>query len=151
MAAEMDVLPNRLLRLVQMGRIDQAARSKAVWQCVSCQTCTTRCPQTVDCAGVMDVLREYSIVHGIASQEQQRTVAFQRAFLDNIRRNGRLNELELVAMFKTRAFLKDLSIPLLFKDALLGPKMMQRGKFHLRGEKVADRGIVSRIFDQCCR
>lgn len=80
---------------------------------------------------------------------QKRTVIFQKAFLNNIRRNGRLNELELVGFFKTGAFLKDLSVPFLFKDSLLAPKMMSRGKFHLLGEKVNDRDLVRRIFDRC--
>ncbi len=74
---------------------------------------------------------------------------FQQAFLDNIRRNGRLNELELIARFKTRAFVSDWNVPMLFKDAMLGPKLIRRDKFHLRGEKVRDRDVVSRIFQQC--
>jgi hypothetical protein len=60
-----------------------------------------------------------------------------------------LNELELVGVFKTMAFLKDISIPFLFKDSLLAPKMMRRHKFHLVGEKVRDRGVVDRIFARC--
>jgi heterodisulfide reductase subunit C len=149
MAEYMDVLPNRLVRLVQMGRMDKALRAESIWQCVSCQTCTTRCPQSVDCAGIMDALREYSVKKDSAASALQRTVVFQRAFLDNIRRNGRLNEMELVALFKTRAFLGDLSVPMLFKDAMLGPRMLQRGKFHLTGEKVRDRDLVARIFEKC--
>jgi heterodisulfide reductase subunit C len=145
----MDMLPNRLIRLVQSGRMDKAAASQAAWLCVSCQTCTARCPQGVDCAGIMDALREWSFAHGGAGTLQNRTVIFQRAFLENIRRNGRLNEFELVGRFKTKAFLTDLSVPMLFKDAMLGPQMLRRGKFHLRGEKVRDRGLVARIFEKC--
>jgi hypothetical protein len=74
---------------------------------------------------------------------------FQRAFLDNIRRNGRLCELELIGMFKTKAFLKDKNVSLLFKDAMLAPQLMKRKKFHLRGERVRDRNIVRRIFEKC--
>lgn len=149
MGDHMDVLPNQLIRLVQLGRTDKAMSAQSIWMCVSCQTCTTRCPKSVDCAAVMDALREMSAATGTSARAQGRTVVFQQAFLDNIRRNGRLNELELVAWFKTRAFARDFNVPMLFKDALLGPKMMQRGKFHLKGEKVRDRDVVSRIFDKC--
>jgi hypothetical protein len=45
--------------------------------------------------------------------------------------------------------LNDLSIPFLFKDAMLGPRTMARGKLHLVGESVRDRGVVERIFDRC--
>jgi len=149
MAEHMDVLPSRLIRLVQMGRTEKAMQAESVWLCVSCQTCSTRCPKSVDCAGVMDALRELSAKQGNTARAQARTVVFQQAFLDNIRRNGRLNEMELVAWFKTRAFAKDFSVPLLFKDAMLGPKMIKRGKFHLKGERVRDRDVVRRMFEKC--
>ena len=136
MVQHMDILPNQLIRLVQLGRIDKAMRADSLWKCVSCMTCSTRCPQKVDCAGIMDLLRQLSVQCGVASESHRRTILFQQVFLENIRRNGRLRELELVGVFKTRAFLEDRSIPLLLKDALLAPKMMQRGKFHFRGEQV---------------
>jgi heterodisulfide reductase subunit C len=149
MAYAMEIMPNQLVRLVQLGRIDKAMRADAVWQCVSCMTCTTRCPKSVNCAGVLDALRQLSVEHDAVSPQQRRTVVFQRAFLDNIRRNGRLCELEMVGTFKTKAFLGDLNIPLLLKDALLAPQMMKRGKFHLLGQHVRDRGLVERIFERC--
>jgi heterodisulfide reductase subunit C len=149
MAEQMDVLPNRLIRMVQLGRVDRAMKSDAIWQCVSCLTCTTRCPKSVDCAGIIDALRQLSSQSGVASPALRRTMIFQKAFLDNIRRNGRLAELELVAEFKTKGFLNDLDIPLLMKDAMLAPKMLTRGKLHLVPTKVKDRQVVQRIFERC--
>jgi len=151
MADVMDLMPNQIVRLAQLGEEGRAVACGAIWLCVSCQTCTQRCPKSVDIAAVMDAMRQLSLERGTASESVKRTVAFQRAFLDNIRRNGRLNELELVGQYKTMAFLGDVSVPLLFKDALLAPKMMQRGKLHLIGEKVKDRAVVRRIFDRCMR
>lgn len=148
-AERMDYPPNQLMLLVQRGQVEKAARSRALWECVSCLTCTTRCPQTVEVAGVIDVLREYAVDHGIVSAERHRVLAFQKAFLDNLRRNGRLNEVELIAEFKMRSFAKDFNLPLLMKDSLLAPKLMQRSKFHLVGEKVRDRALVGRIFEKC--
>jgi heterodisulfide reductase subunit C len=145
----MDVLPNRLIRLVQLGRIDQALAAQSIWQCVSCMTCATRCPKSVNCTGVLDALRQLSVEQARTSPAQRRTVLFQQAFLQNIRRNGRLNELELIGMFKTRGFLGDLNVPFLFKDSMLAPRMMRRGKFHLTGEKVRDREVVRRMFERC--
>jgi heterodisulfide reductase subunit C len=148
-AERMDVVPNQILRLVQAGQIDRAVRAASIWVCVSCQTCSTRCPKSCDCAGVMDALRQAAYEQGLASPDQARTFLFQKAFLQNIRRHGRLNELELIGVFKTTAFLNDLSVPFLFKDAMLAPRMMKREKFHLTGETVRDRGVVGRIFDRC--
>jgi len=150
-AEEMDLMPNRIIRLVQTGHIDEAMRCAAIWYCVSCQTCTTRCPQSVDCAGVMDVLREKSAKEKAFDPALRRVIVFQQAFLDNIRRNGRINEFELIGQFKTLSFMKDFNIPLLMKDTLLAPKLMQRGKLHFVGGKVKDRGIVRRIFERCMK
>ena len=149
MAERFDLMPNQLLRLVQLDRIEPAVRSEAIWLCVSCMICTTRCPKSVDCAGVFDALRQISAAEGQIAPSQRRTVAFQEAFLNNIRRNGRLAELELVGEFKTRSFLNDLNLPLLLKDTLLAPKMLRRGKLHLASRRVKDRGVVQRIFERC--
>ena len=149
MAAGMDIPPSRIIRLLQLGQAETALRAQAIWQCVSCQTCATRCPKSVDCAGVMDALRQLSVERGVATPEQQRTVLFQKAFLRNIRRNGRLNELELIGEFKFSTFLHGRSLSFLFKDALLAPELMKRKKFHLVGEKARDRAVVARIFARC--
>jgi heterodisulfide reductase subunit C len=148
-AEQMDLLPNQLVRLAQMGRLDRALKCEAIWKCVSCMTCSARCPQSVDCAGVMDALREMAVTEGKAARPRQRTVLFQQAFLDNIRRNGRLCEVQLIGAFKTRTFFKDGSVPFLMSGSTLAPALMKRRKFHPRGERVRDRGIVARIFEKC--
>ena len=145
-AGHMDIPPTRLIRLLQLGDSDSALRSSSIWQCVSCQTCTTRCPKRVDCAAVMDALRQLAFERGAASPDERRTVLFQRAFLDNIRRHGRLNEIELIGAFKSMVFLRDRSVPFLFRDAGLAPRLQKRRKLHLLGEKAKDRGVVARIF-----
>lgn len=145
----MDAPPSRVMRWLQLGDVDRAAAAESIWDCVSCQTCTARCPQGVDCAAALDALREIAFKRGTAAPGRQRVIAFQGAFLDNIRRNGRLNELELTASFKLRAFRHDRRIPLLFQDAGLAPELMKRGKLHLKGQRAADTGVVARIFQRC--
>jgi heterodisulfide reductase subunit C len=97
----------------------------------------------------MDALRQVSYEHHMTSPEQAKVVAFQKAFLDNIRRNGRLGEIELIAQFKMAGFAAAPRFGFLFKDATLAPKLSARKKFHLFGEKVKDRAVVRRIFDRC--
>ncbi|MFB3825869.1 MAG: 4Fe-4S dicluster domain-containing protein [Bryobacteraceae bacterium] len=148
-AARMDLVPNQLLRLVQLGHAGRAMRARAIWQCVGCQTCSARCPKGVDCAGALDWLRRQALAASAVAPEARRTVAFQKTFLNNIRRHGRLNELELVGAFKTATFLIDRQIPHLFKDSMLAPRMRARGKLKLTGAKVRDRQVVDRIFSRC--
>jgi heterodisulfide reductase subunit C len=145
----MDVVPNQLIRLVQLGHLDRALCSEAIWQCVSCQTCSSRCPKSVDCAAILDALRQLAVERGKAASSQKRSWLFQQAFLNNVRRNGRLNELELIGVFKSKAFAGDWSVSGLLKDSLLAPQLMRRGKFHFTGEKVRDRQVVQRIFARC--
>jgi heterodisulfide reductase subunit C len=148
-ASVMDMGPAKLIRMVQIGRAEEALKSEAIWQCVSCETCTARCPKRVDCAAIMDALRNEAYRRGVASDKQAPVILFQKAFLDNIRRNGRLDEIELIAQFKISGFAATRSPRFLFKDASLGLKLQTRKKLHLRGEKVRDRGVVRRIFDRC--
>ena len=52
------------MRAIQLD--DRAAlESKCVWLCASCQTCTARCPQNLDIAAIMDVLRIEALRAGL--------------------------------------------------------------------------------------
>jgi len=148
-ALHMDVAPNQVVRFAQLGEWEKALQSRAIWECVGCQTCSTRCPKEVDCAGVMDALREASLARGVAASGEYLVVAFQKIFLENIRRNGRLNELELIGHFKMDVLLHTGRIPFLFKDAGLAPQLGKRKKLHLIPGKARDRGVVDRIFERC--
>lgn len=97
----------------------------------------------------MDALREVALSRNTVAPGRQRIVAFQTAFLDNVRRNGRLNEIELTVLFKLRAFRHDRRIPLLFQDAGLAPALQARGKLHLKPQRAANLGVVARIFQRC--
>ncbi|MDD3588616.1 MAG: 4Fe-4S dicluster domain-containing protein [Thermoguttaceae bacterium] len=146
----MDNGPTRLIRLVQTDNVLEAAKSESVWQCVSCLTCTTRCPKEVNIAGVVDALKQISVEKKITAPRFADTVVFQKEFLNNIRRNGRTNELELVAAFKIRSFLGNLNPFAAVRDTSLGPKMLVRGKLHFKpGSPVKDKALVRRIFDRC--
>ncbi|MDP2751879.1 MAG: 4Fe-4S dicluster domain-containing protein [Rhodocyclaceae bacterium] len=58
MAAHMDILPNQVIRLSQLGMHERLLASKAIWICVSCMTCNTRCPKGVRIAETFEALRE---------------------------------------------------------------------------------------------
>lgn len=148
-AERMDVMPNQIMRLVQLGQTDRAKLSKAIWTCVSCQTCSTRCPKNVDIAGVMDALRQLAYEQRTEHALAQRPAHFYEAFLNNIRRHGRVFELEMVGIFKTVAFLHDLNVPLFMQDSLLAPKLFVKGKLHVMPGGLKDKGVVDRIFQRC--
>jgi len=56
-AFEMDILPNQIIRMVQMGLEDEVVASKTNYICASCFTCQSRCPKGIDMARVMEAVR----------------------------------------------------------------------------------------------
>lgn len=57
MSAHMDVLPNQMIRMAQLGMQKQLLATKAIWMCVSCLTCNSRCPKGIKIAEVFEALR----------------------------------------------------------------------------------------------
>ena len=56
--AEMDILPNQIIRYAQLGFKDELMRSKSIWICASCFTCNARCPKGINIAEVIEAMRQ---------------------------------------------------------------------------------------------
>jgi heterodisulfide reductase subunit C len=54
---EMDYLPSKIIRMVQLG-LEEALNSSTIWVCITCFNCEVRCPRSIDIANVMESLRE---------------------------------------------------------------------------------------------
>ena len=61
MAKHMDILPNQMIRFAQLGLKDELLASNAIWMCVSCLTCNTRCPKGVKIAEVIEAIRQVQL------------------------------------------------------------------------------------------
>ncbi|MGE5588086.1 MAG: 4Fe-4S dicluster domain-containing protein [Clostridia bacterium] len=57
MGATMDLLPHQVIRLVQLGQVEEALASRTIWMCASCLACSARCPRGVSLPHVMEALR----------------------------------------------------------------------------------------------
>ncbi len=57
MSFAMDLLPNQIIHLVRLGLEEDIAKSKTIWLCASCLTCSVRCPRGVDLSRIMEALR----------------------------------------------------------------------------------------------
>ena len=55
-ASALDLLPNAVIRLAQLGQQD-VLETQTIWICAACQTCLSRCPKNVDVPRVMEALR----------------------------------------------------------------------------------------------
>ena len=57
MSTEMDLLPNQVIRLLQLGANEQLLDCRTIWLCASCFTCTARCPKGVSLTRLMEGVR----------------------------------------------------------------------------------------------
>jgi heterodisulfide reductase subunit C2 len=141
MASESDLRPHQVMRRVMYGPRERALQDESIWLCLTCETCSARCPNGCDPARVIDAVRELAIDSGQA-QMPRSIGAFHRAFLEQIRSNGRLHEVGLVMDYK-------LKTGDLMKDVTNAPAMFARGKLNLRADRIDGVKEVKRIFEQC--
>ncbi len=138
MRSFMEHPPNRLLRFLQLGQREQLLAGRSIWYCASCETCTTRCPNGVDLAAIMDALRQLWWESQGRSEESEVQLA-NRLFIENIRRYGRQHEMRLGALFNLKS-------GKLFKDLTLGPKLLARGKLKLSQGRNRNLAEIEQIF-----
>jgi len=61
----MDLLPNQVIRLAQLGLEQEALSCQTIWYCASCLACVARCPKGIDLPRVMEALRLILLRQGI--------------------------------------------------------------------------------------
>jgi heterodisulfide reductase subunit C len=135
---EMDLLPHQVIKLLQLGGAPAVLESRTVWICASCQVCTTRCPNDIDIAGVMD--RMSSIAASVGAVSDKNIALFHRVFLGQIKRTGRIHELSMLGRYK-------LASGKLFGDLVLGAKLLLKGKLKLLPVRIRGRKVLRRLFD----
>jgi heterodisulfide reductase subunit C len=138
-AEYMDHNPNALLRLIQYGQREKVLRSHAIWFCVSCWTCGTRCPNEIDMGLIIDTLREMAHEEGMVADRN--IVLLHQEFIESIRRMGRVHEASMLALYKmkSRDFMTDL---------LPGMKLFLKGKIPVMPQRVKGIKEIRRIFEK---
>ena len=140
MAEEMDYSPTQIVHAVRLGLKEKVLNCKTIWVCASCETCTTRCPQGVDIAKLMDTARHLAIKEGIKVPDEVREIPlFFKTALKNIRTFGRMYEVGMIAALK-------LATGEYFKDLKLGYKMGLKGKLKILPERTKGTSDVKKIF-----
>lgn len=128
---------HKLMRLLQLGRKGDILKSRSIWLCVSCQACTTRCPNNIEVAAVMEVLRQMAQEQGYVNDKH--VDQFFSAFLDSVQKHGRV--------FELGTFLKYvLASKKLTTDLDLGPKIVFKGKIGFRPHEIVGKEQVANIF-----
>lgn len=136
----MDLMPHEIMNCLRWGMDERVLSSSTIWLCAACETCSVRCPNGIDIAGVMDALRSISLKRHYPPAEPL-VAAFHRSFLSGIKTAGRTNEPLLIGMYKllTRRLLDDIG---------LGVKMISKGKINPVPRLVKDRSSIRKIFKE---
>ena len=125
----MDLLPDQVIRLALLGQEEELLRCRTIWVCSSCETCTTRCPNEIDIAGVMDWLKEEALRRGCASQPG--VAHFHQTVLDTVRLGGgRLSEPLLLGLYQLKGGMtvEKIRSGALFGELRLGWELARRGR-----------------------
>ena len=134
-----DLHPAQIMRAVQIGAGEAAVDSRFIWLCTGCETCTTRCPQSIDIAAIMDELRMIAREEGRVRSDAPFANILKLNY-DSFRRWGRLYEVELLALDKVTR-------PSSFTDDVaMGIRMFLKGKINPL-PTLGDRAQMKRMTD----
>jgi heterodisulfide reductase subunit C len=163
---DMDIAPNQVIRLLQLGIKKEVAESQTIWLCASCQTCSIRCPQMIDLAKVMDALRIYlqrealsapndwwesakktlkrikeSLIYIFQMDIHSNLTSFNYIFLESIRYYGRVFEPGLIYNY-------NINSGYLFSNFLKAPLMLIKSKIKFIPSEVKRIEKVQKIFER---
>jgi heterodisulfide reductase subunit C len=151
-AFAMDLLPHQIIQMIRMGLKDVVLKSSSIWLCVSCESCTTRCPNDIDVAKIIDALRMASIKSGLKLGEKRPSV-FHDSVLSSIKRTGRLYELGMIGSYVLRSgdMVSNIKSGSLLEDAKVGWKLFKNGKLKLIPERIKGRKEIKKLFKKLKR
>ncbi|NLP41805.1 MAG: heterodisulfide reductase subunit C [Veillonellaceae bacterium] len=136
----MDESPRRVIRLLQLGLLDEALKTHSIWLCATCDTCSTRCPNGIPVAVLMDTLRQEAKRRSIITEKNINL--FNEIFLSNVKMFGRSPEVILSGLYNLRS-------GNLFQDADAGSHLFKTGKAHILPSRVKNTQAIKRIFAKC--
>ncbi|HEY8909169.1 MAG TPA: 4Fe-4S dicluster domain-containing protein [Desulfosporosinus sp.] len=142
MADSMDITPREVIRHLQLGLLAEVLRCEAVWVCASCHTCSARCPNEVDVAHLMEVLRQEAKKRNITPVPD--VDKFARIFISNIRSFGKSHEVVLCASYNVWS-------GHLFQDVMTFPHLVMNKLVFFKPHVVKDKTAVRRIMDKALK
>lgn len=60
--------PRKIVRMASLGLKDEVLKSNSLWFCTACFTCTDRCPQGLEVASIIRIIRNMAAEEGIIPQ-----------------------------------------------------------------------------------
>ena len=130
---------SQIMRAVQMGLKEEALKNRSLWLCLSCSTCSSRCPNNIDVAAVMETLRNMARREGWVQDRPIET--FWKSFLDTVKYTGRSYELGVMAGFMARTLRG-------WGNVEIAPTALMKNKMPFIPSVIHGREEVARIFQR---
>ncbi len=145
----MDLFPDEVVRLVMLGQREKVLNCKTIWVCAACETCTTRCPNEVRIAELMDHLKETAVRENIPCPEPQ-VLQLHQSFLKNIRKRGRIFETTLLPIYWLRSgeILRRWKAGAFWSELGLGWRLLTKGRMPLRPSKIKNLTDIIRMINK---
>ena len=142
----MDLYPDEVIRLVILGQRETVLGCRTIWVCAACETCTTRCPNDVKIAELMDCLKEMAVQEGVPSPQPQ-ILTLHETFLNNIKKRGRVYETTLLPAYllKSGKLLEMWNSGTWRYDLKLGRQMFSKGRLPLMPKSIKGKEEVRKI------
>ena len=128
--------PNQIIRLIQIDEIDSIFKANSIYLCLSCEICSSRCPQEVNIAAIMNYLRIES--WGNDSFKVKAIRNFYMSFLKITQLFGRSYEPALIVSL-------NLMNGNFFNDFDIAINILKKKKIKLIPEVVKGRRSISKV------
>lgn len=134
MTPYMDFTPRRVIGMIREGDRNDVIHSITPWVCASCYSCTVECPKQIPITGIMHALRRISLREETYPKGLP-TPVMERGFVDMVEKRGRSTE----SWLAVKMYLKTEPMQLV-RHAVLGQRLMRRGRMGFRRESIRNRG-----------
>lgn len=130
-SGDMEFTPRTLIAMINAGNRDAVLAANTMWACVSCYSCTTRCPQNIPITDIIYTLKRMAIAeeryHGTDAP------ALARTFTGFVDKFGRSYEAGLATHYHLLKRWKPIE---LLKMGPMGMKIFFRGRMAILPTKI---------------
>ena len=127
MAEAMDLPPQQIMRLLQMGKVQQVLEAESPWICAQCNTCSSRCRRAS---------------HETGHHKLHDSNVFETLFIKGIKSKGKSNEQYLAAQYNVAS-------GHFIQDALNAPKMFQKNMIGISMQQSENPAAIASIVEKC--
>ncbi len=139
MADSFDLMPRQVIHCLQLGDMGEIFKSRSIWLCASCHTCSERCPHEIDVAALMEKCRIEAQAKGYCGQEDVKL--FNDIFTETIRYFGKSQEVILEGAYNVTS-------GHLIQDMENVPKMLKKGILRPEMNTVRDKDAIKKIMEK---